>query len=287
MSVRGRYSVIGRRLLPLGLAGALLTAAAVVPSGALAASPSAVAARSGRAARPAVQGTPSQVIDAKTDPDAAAQALNAGCADLSNCSWQTANITAGYGPSRILGDALYNCSTDDGENAETAVGVSDERAQTTSVSEKVSLKLSLGLIGIADSSVEFEAFSKQAETFSTEVSTTNAVVVPPGWKGYTTTQVLSANVTGSTYITEGINKLIEVKDIDLSFPGYQNAQDRSDSQIIYNGIKAPMTADDIASRCNAVNDNPSNLLGGTGGGGRREAPRVASRSLSAGSTPPA
>jgi hypothetical protein len=229
------------------LAGALLAAAAAVPSGAVAASPSAVAAGSARPGRPALRDTLTEVIDAKTDPDAAAQALDARCADLSNCSWQTASVTAGYGPPSILGDILYNCGTDPDDNAETAVGVSDERAETTSLSGKVSLKLQGGLIGFASVSAEFEAFRNQSETFSTEVSTTNAVSVAPGWKGYTTTQVLSANVTGSTYITAGITKLIQVKDMDLSFLGYQDSQDRSDAQVIYNGVSVPMTQDDIAS----------------------------------------
>ncbi|MGI8558962.1 MAG: hypothetical protein ACR2ND_11770 [Solirubrobacteraceae bacterium] len=155
----------------------------------------------------------------------------------------------------------YNCSTDERDNAETAVGVSDERAETTSVSEKVSLKISVGLSDLVQGSVEFNAFSKQAETFSTTVTATNAVAVAPGWEGYTTTQVLSADVIGSTYITEGINKLIEVKDIDLSFPGYQDAHDRSSPQVIYNGNSAPMTAAEIASRCNAVSDSPTGVLG--------------------------
>ena len=261
MSLGQKYRRVGRRLWPVGLVGAVLAVAAVVPSGAVAASRGAVAGGSARADRANLRGTPTEVIDAQTDPAGAAAALSAGCQDLSNCSWQTASVTPGYGPASILGDVLYNCSTDQQDNAETAVGVSDERAETTSISEKLSVKLQGGLIGLASASAEFEVFSKQSETFSTEVATTNAVSVEPGWKGYTTTQVLSANVTGSTYITQGIN-LIQVKDIDLSFPGYQDNQDGSDSQVIYNGISVPMTPDDIASRCNAVNGNPGSLLGG-------------------------
>jgi len=271
MSLPAQYRMVARRRWPVRQTGALLAATAVVlagaaavPSGAAAASPGAPAAGSARAGRAAVRGTPTptEVIDAQKDPDGAAKALSEGCQDLSKCSWQTASITADYGPQSILGDVLYNCSTDEQDNAETAVGVSDERAETTSVSEKLSVKLQGGLIGLASASAEFEAFSKQSETFSTSVSTTNAVAVQPGWKGYTTTQVLSANVTGDTYITAGINKLIEVKGIDLSFPGYQDNQDGSDAKVIYNGISAPMTTDDIATRCNAVSGGPSNLLGG-------------------------
>jgi hypothetical protein len=261
MSVRPRHSLIGRRLWPVGLAGAVLAAWAV-PSGALADSPRALRAGSARVGHAAPKGTPSEVIDAKADPQAAAQALNAGCANLSNCSWNAdSQITVDYGPSSILGDVLYNCADPKEEpeaNAETAVGVSDERSETTSISEKVSLKISLGFLGFEKNSAEFEAFSKQAETFSTEVSTTNAVVVPPGDKGWTETQVLSASLTGSAYITHGINNLVQVENIDLDFP-LSDAElkiiDPNDprADVIYNGFSAPMTADDLATRCGAVN----------------------------------
>ena len=175
-------------------------------------------------------------------------------------AWHTDGITAGYGPPRILGDVLYNCATQEGQNAETAVGVSQERTSTTSMSEKVSLKLSAGLIGIAETSAEFEAFSKQATTFGTEVTTTNAVTVEPGWKGYTTTQVLSATVTGDAHI-QGSDGVTDVTGIVVTIPGYQTSQDITDQRVLPNGITAPMTADDIATRCNAVNHNPLGLFG--------------------------
>lgn len=260
MSVRAWFGPIGRRQWPVILTGVVLVAAAAAPNGAMAASPHAIAA-STKAVRPARLGDPSQVIDAATDPDAAAQALKTGCANISNCSWQTTSITAAYGPPRILGDVLYNCAPEGSEdNAETAVGTTQERVSTTSLSEKVSLKLSLELIGIASSSVEFEAFSKQATTFATEVTVTNAVVVEPGWKGYTTTQALSAKVAGNTLI-QGPNGLTEITNGLVTVPGYQDSQDITDQQILPNGISAPMTANDIATRCDAVNDNPLGLFG--------------------------
>ena len=106
-------------------------------------------------------------------------------------------------------------------------------------------------LGFAKATAEFEAFSKQSESFSTKVSTTSAVAVPQGWKGWTETEVLSAFVTGSAYVTEGIN-LIQVKDIGLSFPGYQDPNDNTDTPIKYIGYRTPMTQHDIASRCNAI-----------------------------------
>jgi hypothetical protein len=203
----------------------------------------------------ALAATPTQVIDAQTDPQRAADALNSGCADLSNCKWQDdGKITVGYGPSRILGDVLYNCTdpADQDANDETAVGVTDERAETTSLSEKVSLKISLGFLGFEKTSAEFEAFSKQAETFETGVTTKSSIIVGPGEKGWTETQVLTASTTGDAYITAGINKLIQVKDIDLDFPGYADPND-SRGTVLYNQFEEPMTEDDLASRCGPVN----------------------------------
>jgi hypothetical protein len=238
----------------------LAVAAVVVPNGA-AASTRTVPDGSPRSEGRALHGTPTQVIDAQKNPDAAGAALDAGCADLKKCDWQTTNVTTGYGPRSVLGDVLYNCSTDDDDLVETQVGVSDERSETTSLSEEVSVKLQGGLIGLATASVEFKAFSKQAETFSTKVTTGNAVPVKAGWKGFTTTQLMSGQVTGDTYITAGIDKLIEVKGIMLTFPGFEDPDDTS-PQIIENGNRLPMTSDDISSRCNAVNAAPSSGLGG-------------------------
>jgi len=244
--------MLGRGVLLVALAGGVVAAGSAAPT-AMAAAPSApVAASVG--ARSASRGTPSEVIDAKTDPQKAGDTLSAGCAgaDLSKkCSWTAdTSITTGYGPPRILGDALYNCS--DEEYAETAVGVSDEREESTSISETLSVEVGLGFLGFEKATAEFEVFSKQSESFSTKVSTTSAVAVPPGWKGWTETAVLSGFVTGSAYVTEGINNLIQVKDIDLSFPGYRNPNDTTDTPIKYIQYRTPMTADDIASRCNAI-----------------------------------
>jgi len=220
MSLRGAYRLVGRRLWPVGLAAAILAAAA---------SPSGAATVSARAGRRALSANPTQVIDARTDPDGAAQALNTGCADMSNCSLANISITGGYGPPRLLGDVLYNCGPVSGPDAYTATSLSDTRGETTNISERVSLKLQGGLINVASTSAEFSLFSSQSQSFNTTVTTQNQVTVAPGYKGFTTTQVLSANATASYYITRGIN-LIEVTGVDISFPGYQDKQDAGDSQ---------------------------------------------------------
>jgi hypothetical protein len=261
MSSGHRDGVIGRGMWRVALAAGVLAAAAAPPSAALAARPSPLHAGSALAAGAAVRGTPSQVIDAKTDPQLAGQTLNAGCADLAKCSWAADTaITTGYGPPSILGDALYNCS--DEAYAETAVGVSDERGQSTSISETLSVEVKLGFLGLAESSAEFKAFSKQAESFSTKVTSTNAVAIPPMWKGWTETKVLTAFVNGNAYITQGI-KLIEVKNIDLSFPGYRDPNDTTDTPVEYIGYRTPMSADDITSRCNAISGLGGVRLGAT------------------------
>lgn len=252
MSSLHQYSLPGRRLWPVALTGTVLAFAAAGPSAALAST-----GTHHRGNAPLAQGTPDQTIDAKANPDAAADALNSGCADTSKCTWHNdTKITYDYGPPSILGDVLYNCSDD--EYAETAVGVEDERQETTSVSEKVSLKVSLSFLGFAKSSIEADVSSGQAEAVSTSVKVTNSVAVPPGYKGWTVTEIVSGNVTGSAYVTAGIN-LIQVKNIDLSFPGYQDP-DNPQSRVNPTGVKTPMTADDIKASCDTSTVSGATLL---------------------------
>jgi hypothetical protein len=253
MSSPARPGSLARRRWRVVLLAGVLGAVSAAPCAALASAPS---ARATGSVRRAVTGTPTQVIDAQTDPQQAGEALNAGCATLANCQWAADTpITTGYGPQRILGDVTYNCSDPSNEQAydETAVGVSDEREESTSISETLSVEVGLGFLGFEKATAEFEAFSKQSNSFSTKVTTTNEVSVPPGWKGWTTTEVLSAFVTGSAYVTEGINGLVQVKDIDLSFPGYQALSDTNDTPVKYIGTRTPMTAQDIAAHCDVVN----------------------------------
>lgn len=195
--------------------------------------------------------TPDTVIDAKANPVAAAQALNGGCADMANCDWKSdGKVTNPYGPERVIGDVLYNCSA--AGEARTAVGVSDERGESTSVDESVSLEVSLGFLDLEKQSVEFKLFSSQSQSFATQVTVTNNVPVPPGYKGWTQATVLSAGVTGSAYITQGIH-LIQVENIDLQFPGYQNPDSgASRAQVVYSGVSTPMSQQDVDTRCGAL-----------------------------------
>ena len=88
MSCERRHGTIGRALLAMALVAVVLVMTALAATGALAA-------------------TPTQVIDAQTDPQGAADALNSGCANLSNCSWQDTNTpTVGYGPSSRSVDVI-------------------------------------------------------------------------------------------------------------------------------------------------------------------------------------
>jgi hypothetical protein len=241
----------------LVLALALVAALAALP-GAAAATVTPEAATGQLGPPPPAGATPNQVIDAQANPQNAGQTLDNDCsADMQKCSWvpdippkSQAPIPIDWGPPRILGDVLYNCSPTN--YAETAVNIGDEREESTSISESLTLELELGFLGFEETTAEFEAFSKQSETYSTSVSTTNAVAVPPMWKGYTTTSALSGVVSGSAYITDGINNLIQVKNIDMSFPGYAVPGTPVQSAVAYIGNRSPMTQDEIDSRCNAV-----------------------------------
>ncbi len=185
--------------------------------------------------------TPDQTINAQTDPKDAAAALNSGCADnINNCTLADISVTNGYNAPQILGDVLYNCAPPGGPNAYTSTSVTDTRGETTSVSESLSVTLQGGLIGIASASAEFKVFSSQSESWTASVTPQTSITVPPGYKGYTTTQVLSANATASYYVTDGI-KLIEVTGVDLSFAGYQNPRSNgNDARVIYNTLTEPI-----------------------------------------------
>jgi hypothetical protein len=188
------------------------------------------------------------------------------------CSWEADTpLQYLYNSPRVIGDVLYNCSTGADENAETAVGVSDSRSETTSISESISVEMSLGFLGLEKSSVEFKAFTGQSQGFSQEVKVTNAVEVPPGFKGWTEASVLSAGVTGSAYITQGIH-LIRVSDIDLQFPGYQPKGSGGKAPVVYSGFSQAMTADEDTSRCGAVGPGTGN-----GAQGARAARQAAAR----------
>ena len=115
----------------------------------------------GSAATVAWGQTPDQTIDAGKNAQQAADALNSGCVDMEKCSWEADTpLQYLYNSPRIIGDVLYNCSTGADENAETAVGVSDSRSETTSISESISVEMSLGFLDLEESSLEFKAFSR-------------------------------------------------------------------------------------------------------------------------------
>ena len=254
--------MIGRRRWLVALAGGAVAVASLAPSMAPAAPSQQHATGTVRAWHSAQQ-KPDQKIDAKTQPQQAGDALDE-CANAkivagtspppSGCSWDTTSknptFVVGYGPPQILGDALYNCADESNSQAysESSVTFSDEREESTSISETLSVEVSLGFLGFEKATAEFELFSKQSTSFSTSVTTTNAVAVPPGWKGWTETQLATASVTGDAYITSGI-KLIQVQNIDLSFPGYQDPTSTADSNIKIIGYREEMTSDDRDTRC--------------------------------------
>ena len=250
-----RPGMLGRRLWPVALIGAVLAVAAAGPSA-------------------AQQQLPA--INAKSDPDAAAAAIQAG-GSASNISWQTDTDEGGcadsqpapatpvqpepcvpaqnnqrhytivnkLGPPSVFGDTLYNCSQV--APAESDTGTSAAHTETWSLTEKVSLKISGGLPGIVEVSAEVSAFSTQSNTIVKTVTIGTGVRVPPGWKGWTTTQVTSMTVSGTASVTDPIrNTVTPVQDIDWSFPGYADAPGQLGSVTTHS--KA-MTADEINTIC--------------------------------------
>lgn len=209
-----------------------------------------------------------QAIDAATDPGQAANALNDLCAQLQNCQFVgTSPIATAYSPARIIGDALYNCGQ---AYAEDSVGVSDERSESTSLSESLSTTVSTGLLGFEKASITAEVDSKQLEEVATTTKDTSAVVVPPGWKGWTQVQVSTASVTGQVQITDGIH-LIDVTNFTMSYPGFVTP---GKTGLVWTTVKGPMTSGDISEHCNGLTTAPTLLGSGRGGAAHQPTDRV-------------
>lgn len=187
------------------------------------------------------------VIDAGTDAQAAADAINTYCSDREKCEWNNdVAVDSDFGPDRIVGDVLYNCSAE--ADAETAVGVSDERGESTGLQESLSLEASLGILGLAKSSVEFTAYSKQNTYVGSTVKSTKAVGVPAGYKGWTDASMRSALMNGTVSVTSGINLM--VSNVDLSLAGYlADGAPRTTPMAVYSGTAIAMTAQEIEDNC--------------------------------------
>ena len=150
-----------------------------------------------------------QVIDANTDPAGAGKVLNDFCDPASKCQFAgSVQPKVAYDEPRTIGDALYNCGS---SYAEDSVEISDERSQSTSLEESLSTKVTLGIL-----TSELEATTKQLQKVSTTTGATQEVSVAPGWKGWVTTQVPTASVTGD--LTDNSN--FKVINFSLSYPGY-------------------------------------------------------------------
>lgn len=174
---------------------------------------------------------PLPTIDANTDPAAAGKAVSDFCQTISNCQFVgTAQPTVAYDPPRVIGDALYNCAPTGAkdQDAEDTVTISDERSESTNLEESLSTSVKLGIL-----TAEAEATTKQFEKVGTTTSRTSTVVIPPGWEGWTETQVPTASVSG--YITDGIH--FKVVDFELSYPGYGAP---NMDKILFTGIRQRM-----------------------------------------------
>lgn len=198
-----------------------------------------------------------QTIDAKTDPVAAGKALDF-CEVISKCQFvQSGDIKVAYDAPRVLGDALYNCGNAD---AEDEVTISDERSESTSVEESISVKAKLGFIGLAKASIEAELKSKQLDEVATKLAQTNSVSVAPGTIGFTETRVPTAYLKGDTHVTNGVN-LINVTNLELTYPGYGN---QAINKMDWTNVHRNMTAQDTHDRCAGLPPiYPASGLGGS------------------------
>jgi hypothetical protein len=183
-----------------------------------------------------------QTIDAKKDPVAAGKALDF-CEVISNCQFvKEGQITVNYDAPRILGDALYNCGQ---AEAEDEVAISDERSESTSIDESISVKAKLGFIGLAKASITAEVNSKQLDEVATKLKQTNTVSVAPGTIGYTTVRTPTAYLDGDAHVTDGVN-LITVTNLELTYPGFGN---KAINKLDWTNVHKSMTDQERHDRC--------------------------------------
>ena len=213
-----------------------------------------------------------QTIDAATDPDAAAKALNDYCAQIENCKFVgTPEIKTAYSDRRVLGDALYNCSND--AFAEDSVAVSDERSESTDLSASLSSKISTGLIGFGKVSVQAEVDSHQLEEKATTTTHTNEVTVPPGWKGWTDVRVATASVNAVVQITNQ-GQVIDITNFRMSYPGFLPFGSTEQTAVQYSSNKQEMNPKDVADHCNGLNATAKPPGSGVAAVGHRPADTV-------------
>ena len=267
---RGR---VGRWLWSVVLIGAVLAVVAGGPS----AAQSAPTGHQRGQARTAQQTQPA--IDAQANPAAAAAALDAGT--CGTCiTWQTGTapggcaggdpapaapvqsapcvpatnntahyaITEGWSTPAVFGDVLYNCSAN--QPAETDTGTSDARADSFSLSEKVTLSISVKVPDVVSLNSEVSAFSKQAISSADTVLVNTGVTVDPGWKGWTTTQVKTEMIPGSASVTDPVRNIITpVQGLNVTFPGYK--LNPAENETSFTGHEFPMTDAEMLTICGA------------------------------------
>ncbi|MBV8946484.1 MAG: hypothetical protein JOZ95_13755 [Solirubrobacterales bacterium] len=225
-----------------------------VLAGAAAIAPGLGAGASADVAGRAHSASPITVIDGNTNPTGAGTAINTYCGpNFENCKFVgPASPTLGYGPPRSIGDAVYNCGQ---TYAEDKVEISDERSESTSLDQSVSLSVKVGIIKL-----EGETEFSELEKISSGLGTTGTVEVAPGEKGWLETRVPTASATG--YITDGIH--FQVTNFELTFPGYRLKG--SNNSIIFTSVHDKLGDDQKLCKNLALTLPPAPVALGAGPG---------------------
>jgi hypothetical protein len=178
-------------------------------------------------------------IDGSKDPGAAGAAINQYCNPVANCQFVGPDHpTLAYGDPRATGDAAYNCGQ---SYSEDSVEVSDERSESTSLDQSVSLSIKVGILKAkADTEVgELEKVSKTVGQIA-------AVSVAPKEKGWIDTAVPTASATG--YITDGIH--FEVSNFTLFYPGYKAKG--SPEEVTFTGVHDAFNGNEQGVDCSKL-----------------------------------
>lgn len=194
------------------------------------------------------------VIDASKDALAAGTAINTNCNPSTNCSFDDGGQvpTVDYGPTRAIGDAVYNCGQ---TYAADKVEITDERSSSTSIDAELTASVKVGIL-----TAEASAGTKDTNKLSNGTGTDEEVAVAPGEKGWIDTRVPTSSVTGA--ITDG--STFKVINFQLNYPGYGSGDINS---IFFKGVHEKISGDD-QRLCSGLilNLPPSGLARGAGPG---------------------
>lgn len=139
------------------------------------------------------------------------------CDNLADCQFvETGQPMTGWSPWQILGGQVDNCSTTSAASYET--DISDERGESNTTREGLSLTATAEIRAVAKASIEAKATSSQMGRVATVTSETTTVNIGGEEKGWVETQVWTANLTYQ--VKDLVHNILLIPAYQVSVPGY-------------------------------------------------------------------